>query len=421
MSRYTASALASASVLWLFGAVAYAHDKGDHASRDAKQCISDYQSQAADLDNQPANAKHPAEVRAMRSLASALEALPSACSDCDAAGHAIRRDARRIDESHARSRVHTRLAKDALTQAVAALESLKDAAKDVRALPDKLADARSTIDQIDPNVAFLKQRDTIDSAFQKVGDALELVGQSPAVAGVLPQEERQNVVGQEVTAPPPVETPAPAPQPPTTIIENQPAPPPSTTVVEQPPPAPVVVYPRHEDWYKQIAVEAGGGYASFGAKGLRDITQNGGEWDFRLVLGARSPFAVELGYVGTANQLNGRMTGVDPNTVILSDAFEGDLRLSTPAWHRMPVQVFGFAGAGYNRFDLTNSSFNNGQLTGRDDTFVLPAGGGLQINFSNNLVLDGRFTYRAIFDENLMGRDHNADMYTATGRIGYVF
>jgi opacity protein-like surface antigen len=84
------------------------------------------------------------------------------------------------------------------------------------------------------------------------------------------------------------------------------------------------------------------------------------------------------------------------------------------------VQVFGFAGAGYNRFDLTNSAFNNGQLK-EDNTFVLPAGGGLQINFTPHLALDGRFTYRAMFDEDLMGRNHNADMYTATGRIGYLF
>jgi len=354
----------------------------------------------------------------MRSLASALEAMPSVCTDCNDAARAIRKDARRIEESGAKSRAHSRLAKDALTNAVSALESIKGVAKDVRTLPDKLADGRGSIAEIEDNTAFLKQRDTIDTAFQKVGDALGLIGESSAVAGLFNENERQTVSGQQ-------EEPAAPPQPQgqTTIIENQqPAPPQTqTTVVETPPPAPVVVYPYdRENWYKQVAVEVGGGYASFGAKGLRDITQNGGEWDFRLVLGARSPFGVELGYVGTANQLNGRMSGVDPNTVILSDAFEGDLRLSTPAWRRFPLQVFGFAGAGYNRFDLTNSRFNNGQLK-EDNTFVLPAGGGLQINFTPHLALDGRFTYRAIFDEDLMGRNHNADMYTATGRIGYLF
>jgi hypothetical protein len=51
----------------------------------------------------------------------------------------------------------------------------------------------------------------------------------------------------------------------------------------------------------------------------------------------------------------------------------------------------------------------------------MPVGGGLQGNLGEHVTVDGRFTYRTQFDENLLGRDHNADQYTVTFRAGYVF
>src|SRR5437016_7375811 len=105
---------------------------------------------------------------------------------------------------------------------------------------------------------------------------------------------------------------------------------PATTATKAAGPSPT------SSWFQtQMAIEAGGGYASFGAKSLRDITQNGGAWDIRLVLGAHAPIGIELAYVGTANQLNGHMAAVDPSAVILSNAFEADLRFSTPALRRI--------------------------------------------------------------------------------------
>ena len=219
--------------------------------------------------------------------------------------------------------------------------------------------------------------------------------------------------------PPPATEPAP---PPTTIIENPQPAPQQTTVVEPPPPAPVVVQPteRHEWFNTQIGVAVGGGYADFTPSSrMENATNGGGEWDARLILGAHSPLGIELGYVGTANpyHFGGTLT---------SNAAEGVLKLGTPGWIRMPVQIYGFAGAGVNRFDFVNSSGGTtaGSLTFReaDTNFVLPFGGGFQFNVNPHFSVDTRFTYRAMFDANVADRrDSDLDMLTATARLGYIF
>jgi opacity protein-like surface antigen len=378
MLRTTLGALVTASALALTGAVAHAQDAQGRAHRqdahDASQAVSELRTQVSDLPSEPPDPAHPAEVRALRTLARALDQMPGRCSGCKQAAQAVREDAEQIQKTGPKSATHADSAKDALSRTLDALGSMEGQAGVSPALADRIAAARSTIDQIDTHVLFLEQRQVIDQAFVQVAEALA-AAQAPEVS-TAEEQERQNVVGRE---------------------------------------------PRQKPWYMQYAVEGGGGYASFGAKGLRDITQNGGAWDFRFVLGARSPLAVELAYVGTANQLNGRLPNVDSSAVLTSNAFEGDLRLATPTYHHIPVQLFGFAGAGYNHFDLINKFFNNSELADNDTTFVLPAGGGLQLNLTSHLTVDGRFTYRAMFDENLLGRNHNADMYTATGRVGYVF
>jgi opacity protein-like surface antigen len=222
------------------------------------------------------------------------------------------------------------------------------------------------------------------------------------------------------TPPPVVE---PAPQPNTTIIENQqPAPQPTTVIEPTPPPPPVVVQPtqRHDFMSTQVGVEVGGGYADFTpSSSMENATNGGGAWDVRLLLGAHSPLGVELGYVGTANGLHTAGT-------LTSNAAEGNLRLGTPGWIRMPVQIYGFAGAGINRWDVVNSagSTSGGVVSFReqDTNFVLPFGGGFQFNLDPHFSLDTRFTYRAMFDANVAGRkDSDLDMITATARLGYIF
>jgi opacity protein-like surface antigen len=348
---------------------------------DASQKVSDYNTQAQALPQVAPDPRHKAEIKALRSLADALDALPGATDAVRHQSDQVRTSADTLEKSKVTD-VHSDTTKEALTDALAALDALQSS-NPVPGMADKMKAAHDAVGKIDESMPFLKEKETIDDAFMKVGDALMLANQ-PVVGMV----EKQPVKGQEELTP--------------------------RQEVQQ--------FREEHIFGKQFAISAGGGYASFGAKGLRDITQNGGEWDVRAILGTHTVLGAELAYVGTANELNGRMPGINSNAWIASNAFEGNLRLATPALRILPVQLFGFAGAGYNRFSLNNvNGFNASPLRGSDNTFVLPAGGGLQFNIGEHVAVDGRFTYRAIFDENLFGRDHNADMYTATARVGYVF
>ena len=354
------------------------------ATPEASKKVSDYNTQAQALPQIAPDPRHKAEIKALRSLADALDALPGATDAVRHQSDQVRKAADVLEKSKVTD-VHSDTTKEALTDSLAALDALQSS-NAVPGMADKMKAAHDAVNKIDETLPFLKEKEVIDDAFVKIADALTLANQ-PAVGMV----EKQPVKGQE----------------------------------EAPPPTPreeVRQFREEHIFGRQIAVEVGGGYASFGAKGLRDITQNGGEWDARAIIGTHTVLGAELAYVGTANELNGRMPGINSNAWIASNAFEGNLRLATPALRMLPVQVFGFAGAGYNRFSLNNvNGINTSPLRGSDNTFVLPAGGGLQFNIGEHVAVDGRFTYRAIFDENLFGRDHNADMYTATARVGYVF
>jgi hypothetical protein len=63
---------------------------------------------------------------------------------------------------------------------------------------------------------------------------------------------------------------------------------------------------------------------------------------------------------------------------------------------------------------------NTTTIADSDSTFVLPLGAGVQLNLSQHLVLDARFTYRMTFDNDLTQRQDRADIYTAMLRLGFV-
>jgi opacity protein-like surface antigen len=164
-----------------------------------------------------------------------------------------------------------------------------------------------------------------------------------------------------------------------------------------------------------VGIEAGAGYASFVDGNVADVTRGGVGWDVRLLLGAHSILGLEAAYVGTDNAVQGVS-----NVSLRSNAFEGDLRLSTPGWFRTPVQLFAFAGGGVNRFSLVYAGPNLTAIHDADTTFVAPLGAGLQFNLNPHVTLDTRFTYRFMFDNDLTERRDNADMYTITARLGLI-
>lgn len=174
---------------------------------------------------------------------------------------------------------------------------------------------------------------------------------------------------------------------------------------------------RAED---HTALMVGGGVAAFSDEQIAERVDTGGTWDLRLLFGVYSMLALEAAYVGTANSV--QVIGSD--TTLTSHGLEGALRLSTPGWLPVPIQVYGFIGAGFARFDLSGAPEVGSE---GDTSFVVPFGAGLQLNMGPYWVADARFTYRAMFDDELFGDpafangETGTDMYTLTARLGFVF
>jgi hypothetical protein len=358
--------------------------------------VADFQAQARGLSSMPADPQHPGEIKALRTLADTLDGMPGADTKVRRATASIRSSADALEQSPA-SAVHSDTMKSALTNAIGALDALQTSAASSH-MATQVSAARDQVDKIDPTVPFLKQRTTIDQACVAIGDALALLGRTavssgPGVSGgpgVSP-EERQPVSGQEISmaAPPP---------------------------------------PRKPQQIFQLSL--GGGVADFADNASKHLTEVGGMWDVRLLVGESLFVGAEFAYVGTANKVNNVMAQFAPNGTILGTGLEGDFRLQLPR-AMFPVRPFGFWGLGWNEFSLVNELFRNAAaIQAHDSTLVMPLGAGLQFNVTDHLALDTRFTYRAVYHEDLLHTDVNGvpgagrqgmSQWAASARLGYTF
>jgi len=157
---------------------------------------------------------------------------------------------------------------------------------------------------------------------------------------------------------------------------------------------------------------------------MRTATETGAEWDARLTIGTRSFIAFEAGYAGTYNKLQSPVEGhgsVAPYMV--NNGVDGDLRLNLLPFR---VQPYVFGGVGYNRATINNLNDSPAmaqRFNSADDQLLVPAGGGLAVYPFAHAMLDARFTYRAIFADNLdrANPDERLDQWAVTGRLGYGF
>jgi hypothetical protein len=367
---------------------------------DSSQAIRAYQQQATSLSEQPPDPMHAAEVKALRQLADALEAMPAA-PDTHASAAAIRADADKIEKSD-KMALHSDWTKDALSRAAAALDSMKASSQQPDVLSERVTTARTAIEKIDSSKPFLQQRETIDAAFMNIGEALQAAGPSGAVSAAPGAAEQQPVSGQEEMPPP----------------------------VTEAPPAPVMMKPYTPPPMFQLSV--GGGVADFADDASRHLTKTGGMWDVRFLAGDSTVIAGEVAYVGTANGVNNVMATFAPNGSIIGSSIEGNLRLQMPrGLLTVPVRPFGFAGIGWNHWDLVNETFRNPiAIQNSDDALLVPFGGGLQFDLGRHAAIDTRFTYRANFDENLLHTNDNGtpgvasqglSQWAVSARLGYVF
>ncbi len=172
----------------------------------------------------------------------------------------------------------------------------------------------------------------------------------------------------------------------------------------------------------QISLTLGGGGGAYFNDRMQDALHGGGAWDARLVFGTRSFIAFEAGYIGTANALESSFSNAP---VLVGNGLEGNLRINLVPWR---VEPYIFGGVGYNHFNLVsraNDPIAASQFRDSDDEVLVPAGAGVSGYIGKHATLDARFTYRAIFNSNILVTANNADIrldqWTVLGRLGYAF
>jgi hypothetical protein len=176
-----------------------------------------------------------------------------------------------------------------------------------------------------------------------------------------------------------------------------------------------------------ISTMLGGGVTGFTDQTMRDtVTSNvGGLWDLRVTLGSHTPLAIDVGYIGTAANINA-LIGEQSGTLV-GTTFEGAVRYNV-----MPHYLFtpyAFAGVGWQRYDVTGGAFSTSDsgMADSDNSVVYPMGVGFAYRHPTGLVADLRGTFRASSNAGLVlesaGSSNFAPLHTweASGAIGYEF
>jgi len=172
-----------------------------------------------------------------------------------------------------------------------------------------------------------------------------------------------------------------------------------------------------------ISVQGGGGVTDFTGSSERQLTNVGGSWDIRAVVGTRSIVGFEGAYVGSAR---GMSTTWGSNTELVGNGLEGNLRLNLPLLqNEVLIEPFGFLGLGWSNYYMTNFGDNGQVFSNTDNVGTVPMGAGLAVGY-RGLILEARFTYRPTFDDNQLlvaGNNDNLDLDTwnAGLMIGFEF
>lgn len=226
---------------------------------------------------------------------------------------------------------------------------------------------------------------------------------------------------------------------PNAVPPTPPAPTPVTTVdinTDTSPSYDVGDNPYSYAWYEPmlpsgigVSTIAGGGVAGFTDRTMRSTTSDvGGAWGLKVAIGSHLPIAVELGYTGSATNINGLPTG-NKGRLIGSTA-EGAVRWNVLP--HLPVTPYLFAGVGWQRYDVTETtvSLSDSGMNDHDNLLVFPVGTGVAYRIGG-FVADLRGTFRAATDEDLVltgtrfptANNNFAPMHTweAAAALGYEF
>jgi hypothetical protein len=170
------------------------------------------------------------------------------------------------------------------------------------------------------------------------------------------------------------------------------------------------------------SIQVGGGVTNFLADATRDATNVGGYWDLRATFGTRSFIGGEAAYVGAAQGV--RALGLDNGAYLAQNGVEGALRLNMPIEKgAFLLEPFVLGGIGWAHYGIQSANFNNSSMKDTAEVLTVPVGGGFAFGYEH-LILDGRFTYRPAFNDDLMTAGNSSaglQNWTAGMTIGYEY
>jgi opacity protein-like surface antigen len=165
-----------------------------------------------------------------------------------------------------------------------------------------------------------------------------------------------------------------------------------------------------------FGLQLGGGVTGFSRQDARDRFGTGGYWDVRGILGTDSYLGAELAYVGSARDANA--SGLTGNAALLANGAEAVARANLPLQAgSVRVEPFLFGGVGWTYYSIVNSDSNASSIKDNANAFVVPFGAGLSATY-DHLMLDARFTYRAVFDDDLVARGNGDSLDLQNWAVG---
>jgi hypothetical protein len=173
-----------------------------------------------------------------------------------------------------------------------------------------------------------------------------------------------------------------------------------------------------------VSVQGGGGVTNFTRSSERSITDVGGSWDVRAVLGTRTIPAFEAAYVGSAR---GVTSGVADGLGLVGNGLEGNFRLNAPLLMSdgVLVEPFAFIGLGWSHYTL-NHVGSAAVITTQNDVGTVPMGAGLAVAYRGFLA-EARFTYRPAYNDRDIvldtgaGRGFDMDSWNVGLMVGFEF
>ena len=170
-----------------------------------------------------------------------------------------------------------------------------------------------------------------------------------------------------------------------------------------------------------LALQVGGGVTGFTRQGARDDFGTGGYWDARAILGSRSFLGAELAYVGSARQVS--RSGASDSGALLGNGAEAVARLNLPLTAgAVQLTPYLFGGVGWTYYQIVNRDTIPAGMKDGANAFVVPFGAGASVTY-NRFIVDARFTYRPVFDDDLVptsNGDHQDLQNWAAGlMLGY--